>query len=271
MQTQQKFLCQQHNDREQLYQQQKQHQKQQQWQSIELLANENSFIKHKYNNNNNILKIIITIRNYNNNNYNNNNHEHDTLKQQQQQKEQQKQPQQHHLTKQQIENNSQNTIDVKPKTAINNYSFNTPINAIIHHKQPFRSIEKTSIAYASYPQQFNTTHTNNYTLSSSSASSSFLKPCPNKTKTSYSSNKNNSIVVQRENFTNLKSILIRFFMEFFLIYYNNLYLNLHRHRKSFRRKSSLPFSLSSLKTLTLFIKQDMPIFQSIFYNTRAML
>ncbi|TMW52704.1 hypothetical protein DOY81_002227 [Sarcophaga bullata] len=267
MQTQQKFFCPQHNDREQLYQQRKQYQKQQQWQSIELLANENSFIKHKYNNNNNILKIIITIRNYNNNN----SHEHDTLKQQQQ--EHQKQPQQHHLTKQQIQKNSQNTIDVKPKATIKNYSFNTPLNSIIHHKQPFRSKEKTSFAFASYPLQFNTTHTNNYIFSSSS----FLKPCPNKTKTSYSSNKNNSIVVQRENFTNLNSILIRFFMEFFLIYYNNLYLNLHRHRKSFRRKSSLTFSLSSsalsssLKTLTLFIKRDISIFQSIFYNTRVML
>lgn len=132
-------------------------------------------------------------------------------------------------------------------------------------RNPSQFIINTIITSLSLPIQISSS-CSSFNISSSASSFYTKSPIVNITDTqqSYSSvieslnnfktnhNINTNIIMKDYNdfTTNLESILIQLFIEFFLIYYNYLYLNLHRHRKSFRRKSpsmsAITFSPSSL-------------------------
>lgn len=222
---------------------------------------------------NNIIKLINTFSVYNNNNKKNHQHEqHNTflivLQTPQQRSQSQQHPRKITLT---IINLYVNSLEYslnsqqQQQEPYNNLQYlhcgqkqhqaTTPQLSHNHNHHHFRSIEKTLLLP-------NNTITKSYNVLSTSTSTSPLSyniksiatlGLKSLSVTSFMAisiivNKKNTIKNYEDFTKNLESILIQLFIELFLIYYNYLYLNLHRHRKSFRRKSS-SYSFSKFPSL----------------------
>lgn len=249
------------------------------------MAYEKSFNKHKYksninNNNNNknttttniininnIIKLINTFSVYNNNNKNHQHEQHNTflivLQTPQQRSQSQQHPRKITLT---IINLYVNSLEYSLNSQQQQQPYNilqylhcgqkqhqatTPQLSHNHNHHQCRSIEKTLLLP-------NNTITKSYNVLSTSPLSYNIKSIAtlglkSLSVTSFMAisiivNKKNTIKNYEDFTKNLESILIQLFIELFLIYYNYLYLNLHRHRKSFRRKSS-SYSFSKFPSL----------------------
>lgn len=218
---------------------------------------------------NNIIKLINTFSVYNNNNNKNHQHEqHNTflivLQTPQQRSQSQQHPRKITLTIINLNVNSlEYSLNSRQQQPYNNLQYlhcgqkqhqaTTPQLSHNHNHHHFRSIEKTLLLP-------NNTITKSYNVLSTSTSplsynikSIATLGLKSLSVTSFMAisiivNKKNTIKNYEDFTKNLESILIQLFIELFLIYYNYLYLNLHRHRKSFRRKSS-SYSFSKFPSL----------------------
>lgn len=235
---------------------------------------ENSFNKHKYktninnnkksnskkiiiNNNNNINNIIKIIQttfsdyyNHNQNNKNNNNNKYHSK-----------------ITLHQLQSSQFIPLDIEHKFQKYSPTTTTTTGSLQYFHNHFRSIEKTLLPNNNKPTTASSSaFLESYTLGLQSLSQSPIMAIIIITLIIVI---NHIVIIKNyEDFTkNLESILIQLFIEFFLIYYNYLYLNLHRHRKSFRRKSLAASSSSSSSPLTSFscrrtqvLPQDLSLF-----------